>query len=181
MQPYKGYFMEGSALLVHPFSPDWHVGGSVLSGYSGSILGITRFQLHQFTVSIKELAEWFWAGGCAARGGRVPASTRELNGEVPPTRCPHETATWESWSPERKTKIPVQAINGHCLQCGYRLVWILIRGRHLRIVGRRDLILVTEQHPKTSQFGCIPGFGLPGHSCEENLVPLFFVVKPMEV
>jgi hypothetical protein len=52
--------MEGSALLVHPFSPDWHVGGSVLvSGYSGSILGITRFQLHQFTVSIKELAEWF--------------------------------------------------------------------------------------------------------------------------
>jgi hypothetical protein len=23
MQPYKGYFIAGSALLVHPFSPDW--------------------------------------------------------------------------------------------------------------------------------------------------------------
>jgi hypothetical protein len=29
MQPYKEYFIEGSALLVHPFSPDWYVGGSV--------------------------------------------------------------------------------------------------------------------------------------------------------
>jgi hypothetical protein len=60
MQPYKGYLMEGSALLVHPFSPDWHVGGSVLaSGHSTSIVEIARFQLQQFTVSIKELAEWF--------------------------------------------------------------------------------------------------------------------------
>ncbi len=30
MQSYKGYFIEGSALLVHPFSPDRYVGGSVL-------------------------------------------------------------------------------------------------------------------------------------------------------
>jgi hypothetical protein len=60
MQPYKGYFIDGDALLVHPFSPDWHVGGSVLvSGGSRSIVEITRFQVHQFTVSIKELAEWF--------------------------------------------------------------------------------------------------------------------------
>jgi hypothetical protein len=60
MQPYKGYFIEGSALLVHPFSPDWYVGGSVLvSGRSSSIVAITHFQRHQFTVSIKELAEWF--------------------------------------------------------------------------------------------------------------------------
>ena len=60
MQPYKGYFIEGSALMVHPFSPDWYVGGSVLvPGRSSSIVEITRFQLHQFTVSIKELAEWF--------------------------------------------------------------------------------------------------------------------------
>ena len=60
MQPYKGYFIDGSALMVHPFSPDWYVGGSVLmSGDSGSIVGVTRFQLHQFTVSMKELAEWF--------------------------------------------------------------------------------------------------------------------------
>jgi hypothetical protein len=60
MQTYKGYFIEGSALLVHPFSPDWYVGGDVLvPGRSSSIVGITRFQLHQFTVSIKGLAEWF--------------------------------------------------------------------------------------------------------------------------
>jgi hypothetical protein len=60
MQPYKGYFIEGSALLVHPFSPDWYVGGSVLvPGRSGSISEIGRFQLHRFTVSIRELAEWF--------------------------------------------------------------------------------------------------------------------------
>jgi hypothetical protein len=60
MQPYKGYFIEGDALLVHPFSPDWYVGGSVyVSGPGTSILGVTRFQLQQFTVDIKELAEWF--------------------------------------------------------------------------------------------------------------------------
>lgn len=60
MQPYKGYFIEGSALMVHPFSPDWYIGGSVLvSGRSGSIIGVTRFQLQRFAVSMKELAEWF--------------------------------------------------------------------------------------------------------------------------
>jgi hypothetical protein len=60
MQPYKGYFIEGSALLVHPFSPDWYVGGSVLvQGRSSSIVELGRFQLQQFTVSMKELAEWF--------------------------------------------------------------------------------------------------------------------------
>ena len=25
--------------------------------------------------------------------------------------------------PERKAKMPVQAINGRCLKCGYRLAW----------------------------------------------------------
>jgi hypothetical protein len=60
MQPYKGYFIKGSALLVHPFSPDWYVGGSVLvQGRSSSIVEIGRFQLQQFTVSMKELADWF--------------------------------------------------------------------------------------------------------------------------
>jgi hypothetical protein len=60
MQPYKGYFINGSALLVHPFSPDWYVGGSVLMpGRSSSIVEIMRFQLQRFTVSMKERAEWF--------------------------------------------------------------------------------------------------------------------------
>ena len=60
MQPYKGYFISASAMPVHPFSPDWDVGGSVLmAGRSGSIVDIMRFQLQRFTVSMKELAEWF--------------------------------------------------------------------------------------------------------------------------
>ena len=60
MQPYKGYFINGSALLVHPFSPDWHVGGSVLkSGRLSSIIEVVRFELPSLTVSMKELAEWF--------------------------------------------------------------------------------------------------------------------------
>jgi len=60
MQSYKGYFITSSAMPVHPFSPDWYIGGSVLvPGPSSSIVEITRFQLHQFTVSMKELAEWF--------------------------------------------------------------------------------------------------------------------------
>lgn len=46
--------------MVHPVSPDYFVGGSVLvPGRSGSVVEITRFQLQRFTVSIKELAEWF--------------------------------------------------------------------------------------------------------------------------
>ena len=60
MQPYKGYFITSSAMPVHPFSPDWYIGGSVLvPGRSSSIVEITRFQLQRFTVSIKELAGWF--------------------------------------------------------------------------------------------------------------------------
>jgi hypothetical protein len=89
MHPYKGYFIQGSPLLVHPVSPDWYVGGSVLvSGRSGSVVEISRFQLRRFSVSIKELAEWFGLEVARDRGGRVPASTMELNGEVSPTLPP---------------------------------------------------------------------------------------------
>jgi hypothetical protein len=60
MQPYKGYFITGDALIVHSFSPAWYVGGSVLvPGRGSSIVEVTRFQFQRFTVSIKELAEWF--------------------------------------------------------------------------------------------------------------------------
>src|SRR5262245_19223300 len=59
MQPYKGYFIDGDAMPVHLYSPDWYVGGSVLVPSRGSsIVEVTRFQLERFTVSIKELAEW---------------------------------------------------------------------------------------------------------------------------
>jgi hypothetical protein len=84
MQPYKGYFINGNALMVHPFSPDWYVGGKVLApGRSGSIVEITRFQLQRFTVSMKRTGRMVRPGGCAARGGRMPGSTRELNGQKP--------------------------------------------------------------------------------------------------
>ena len=56
----EGYLIAASPLLVHPFSPDWYVSGSVLvSGRDSSIVEVTRFQLERFTVSIKEVAEWF--------------------------------------------------------------------------------------------------------------------------
>ena len=32
--------------------------------------------------------------------------------------------------PERKVK-SVQAINGRCLKCGYRLAWVVVRGKRL--------------------------------------------------
>src|SRR5262245_55787630 len=60
MQQYKRYFIDGDAMPVHPFSPDWYVGGSVLvPGRGSSIVEVTRFQFQRFTVSMKELAEWF--------------------------------------------------------------------------------------------------------------------------
>jgi hypothetical protein len=66
MQTYKGYFIAGSALMVHPFSPEWYVGGSVLvPGRSSSVIEITRFQVQRFTVSIREL-------DCPACGRRMP-------------------------------------------------------------------------------------------------------------
>jgi hypothetical protein len=59
MQPYKAYFINGNALLVHPFSRDWYVGGSILvPGRHGSIVELASFRGQGFTVSIKELAEW---------------------------------------------------------------------------------------------------------------------------
>jgi hypothetical protein len=58
MLQHNGYFIEGAAKMIHPFSPDWHVGGSVLRpGRLGSIVEVTRFELPSFTVSIQELAE----------------------------------------------------------------------------------------------------------------------------
>ena len=77
-QPYRGYFIAGSALMVHPFR-DCYVGGSVLvPGRSSSVVEITRFQLQRFTMSIKELAEWFGAGGCP---------------DVSPVTFPHKKST----------------------------------------------------------------------------------------
>jgi hypothetical protein len=59
MQTYKGYFIQGDAMMVHPYSSDWYVCGSVfVPGRSTSIIQVTRFQVQRFTVNIRELAEW---------------------------------------------------------------------------------------------------------------------------
>jgi hypothetical protein len=39
--------------------------------------------------------------------------------------------------PERKAKMPMQAINGRCLKCGYRLAWVLVRGKTTLLSQRR--------------------------------------------
>jgi hypothetical protein len=92
---------------VHPFSPDWYVGGSVLvPGRGSSIVEITRFQLQQFTVSIKELAEWFGLevariavdDACLSDGIDWPSTS---NAPVPSV-----TVIWESWSPNRRSRCP---------------------------------------------------------------------------
>jgi hypothetical protein len=63
-------------------APEWYVGDSVyVSGSYSSVMGITRFQLHQFSVSFKELAEWFGLEVGATRGGRMPGLARELNAQ----------------------------------------------------------------------------------------------------
>jgi hypothetical protein len=60
MQQHNGYFIDGAAKMIQPFSPDWRVGGSVLRpGRLGSIVEVSRFELPSFTVNMNELAEWF--------------------------------------------------------------------------------------------------------------------------
>jgi len=56
LEPYKGYFISGKALMVHPFSPEWYVDDSVdAPGRLTSI--VTRFELPSFTVSLHGLAK----------------------------------------------------------------------------------------------------------------------------
>jgi len=46
--------------------------------------------------------------------------------------------------PERKAKIPVQAINGRCLKCGYRLAWVVVRGKTSAELSPRPSTLVNS-------------------------------------
>src|SRR5262245_48699136 len=43
METHKGYFIEGAALLVHPFSPDSYVGGNNASVFHGRTIGTSLF------------------------------------------------------------------------------------------------------------------------------------------
>src|SRR5918992_3764982 len=60
MKPYKGYFIDGTAKMIHPFNPLSYPGGDVYKpGRLGSVIEVTRFEMPSFTMDTKELAEWF--------------------------------------------------------------------------------------------------------------------------
>jgi hypothetical protein len=59
MRPYKGYFIDGTAKLIHSFSPLSYPGGSVLKASRlGSVILVASLELRSFYMS-DELAEWF--------------------------------------------------------------------------------------------------------------------------
>jgi hypothetical protein len=57
MQPYKGYFIDGSALMTHPFSPDRYVCLRLRSfHFNRGSHALSASTVHR---QMKELAEWF--------------------------------------------------------------------------------------------------------------------------
>src|SRR5258705_7197315 len=44
---------------------------------------------------------------------------------------------------ETGRNVPLQAVNGHCLGCGYRLAWIVIRGKRYPSNGSSGHLDVT--------------------------------------
>jgi hypothetical protein len=59
MHPYKGYFISGTAKLIHPFTPLSYPGGTVLKpGRLGSVIVVANLELRAFNIS-DDLAEWF--------------------------------------------------------------------------------------------------------------------------
>jgi hypothetical protein len=69
-----GYFIESSALLIHPFSPDWHVGGSVLA--PGRLSSISKSPDSSFAFSPCGYLDWV-----VIRGSR-----KSFSGEVGKSR-----------------------------------------------------------------------------------------------
>jgi hypothetical protein len=56
MQPYKGYFIDGRANLIHPFNPLSYPGGSVLKpGRLGSVIPVARLELRFFYMELAAL------------------------------------------------------------------------------------------------------------------------------
>jgi hypothetical protein len=48
---------------------------------------------------------------------------------------PTVMATSASSCVSQGANTPLQAVNGHCLGCGYRLAWIVIRGKRDTVRG----------------------------------------------
>ena len=68
---------------VHPYSPDWYVGGSVfVPGRGSSIVEVTRISVSAVHRRHERTGGMVRARGCATRGGRMPAPARELNGKI---------------------------------------------------------------------------------------------------
>ena len=60
MEECNGFWIEGVARMVHPFSRDSYPAGAIYEqGRGSSIVEVTRFELLSFTMEIQELAEWF--------------------------------------------------------------------------------------------------------------------------
>ena len=43
--------------------------------------------------------------------------------------------------PDRQRRARISAINGRCVNCGYRLAWILIQGKRAAFRNRQSLFL----------------------------------------
>ena len=57
---YKGFWINGDARMVHPYSPKSYPAGSICKqGRGSSIEEVARFELPSSTMEIQELAEWF--------------------------------------------------------------------------------------------------------------------------
>ena len=57
LREYKGYWISGTAGLVHAFSPDSYVAGAIYKqGRGSSIEEVTRFALQSFKMTDKDLA-----------------------------------------------------------------------------------------------------------------------------
>jgi hypothetical protein len=55
----QGFFISGTARMVHPFYPESYPAGSIYrKGRGSSIVQVGCFELLSFTVNVQELAEW---------------------------------------------------------------------------------------------------------------------------
>ena len=85
MEPHKGYFIEGAVLLVQVFS---RTGMLVeVSWWRAILVRSWKSRARSFTSSPSASKDWRNGLGwrLRGRGGRMPGSATELNGQVLPT------------------------------------------------------------------------------------------------